>query len=127
MVASHRRVHGPLDVRVTDPAHRPPRGERKSSGPPPEETEIIAREPLLAPYVAAFKQHIGGRGVLPLRRLLAMLREYPREPLLAAVERAQQYGLFDLGRLERLVLRQIRHDYFLMDAQRDEEDPDDDR
>ncbi len=121
LVASHRRVHGPLDVRVTDPAHRPPRGERKPpSGPPPEEAEIIARESRLAPYVAAFKQHVGGRGVLPLRRLLAMLREYPREPLVTAVARAQQYGLFDLGRLERLVLREIRHDYFLMDGQHNE-------
>ena len=26
-VASHARVHGPLDTRVTDPAHRPPRGQ----------------------------------------------------------------------------------------------------
>jgi transposase len=118
LVASHRRVHGPLDVRVTDPAHRPARGERKfAPGPPAEEIEILAREPRMSAYVAAFKQHVGGRGILPLRRLLGMLREYPREPLLAAVARAQQYGLFDLGRLERLVLGQIRQDYFVMDDQ----------
>lgn len=128
MVASHRRVHGPLDVRVTDPAHRPPRGERKpASGPSAEESELIRREPRLSAYVAAFKQHVGGRCILPLRRLLAMLREFPREPLLAAVARAEQYGLYDLGRLERLVLRQIRHDYFVMDGQHNHEDPDDDR
>lgn len=127
-VASHRRVHGPLDVRVTDPAHRPPRGERKpAAGPPPEETAIIAREPRLSSYVTAFKQHVGGRCILPLRRLLAMLREYPREPLVAAVARAEQYGLFDLGRLERLVLGQIRQDYFVMDGQRNNEEDDDDR
>lgn len=121
LVASHRRVHGPLDVRVTDPAHRPPRGERKpATGPAPEEIEIVAREPRLSTYVAAFKQHEGGRCVLSLRRLLTMLREYPREPLLAAVERAHLYGLYDLGRLERLVLRQIREDYFVMEENADD-------
>jgi hypothetical protein len=56
-----------------------------------------------------------------------MLREYPREPLLAAVERAQQYGLYDLGRLERLVLEQIRRDYFVMDGLLPDEENDDDR
>lgn len=127
MVATHRRVHGPLDVRVTDPAHRPPRGERKSAGPPPEEAEIITREPRLAAYVAAFKQHVSGRGIQPLRRLLTMLREYPREPLVAAVERAQQYGLYDLGRLERLVLGQIRQDYFVMDGRMNDAENDHDR
>jgi len=132
LVATHRRVHGPMDIRVTDPAHRPERGRLKpAAGPPPEETAILSREPRLSAYVAACKQHVGGRGVLVLRRLLGMLREYPREPLLAAVERAQQYGLYDLGRLERLVLEQIRRDYFVMDGllpgENDDEENDDDR
>jgi hypothetical protein len=131
LVATHRRVHGPLDIRVTDPAHRPERGRLKPvAGPPPEETAILSREPRLSAYVAACKQHTGGRGVLMLRRLLGMLREYPREPFLAAVERAQQYGLYDLGRLERLVLEQIRRDYFVMDGllpDGNDEDDNDDR
>jgi transposase len=131
LVATHRRVHGPLDIRVTDPAHRPERGSLKPvAGPPPEEIAILSREPRLTAYVAACKQHTGGRGVLVLRRLLGMLREYPREPFLTAVERAQQYGLYDLGRLERLVLEQIRRDYFVMDGllpDGNDEDDNDDR
>jgi transposase len=128
LVATHRRVHGPLDIRVTDPAHRPERGRPKPvAGPPPEEIAILSHEPRLSAYVAACKQHTGGRGVLMLRRLLGMLREYPREPLLAAVERAQQYGLYDLGRLERLVLEQIRRDYFVMDGLISDEESDNDR
>jgi transposase len=128
LVATHRRVHGPLDIRVTDPAHRPERGRPKpAAGPPPEEIAILSREPRLFAYVAACKQHTGGRGVLVLRRLLGMLREYPREPFLAAVERAQQYGLYDLGRLERLVLEQIRRDYFVMDGLLPDEENDHDR
>jgi IstB-like ATP binding protein len=42
---------------------------------------------------------------LALRQLLRMAREYPPEPLLAAIATAAHYGLYDLGRLERMVLR----------------------
>lgn len=43
-----------------------------------------------------------------------MVREYPRQPLLSAVREAETFGLFDLERLERMVLRQISRDYFVL-------------
>ena len=43
-----------------------------------------------------------------------MVREYPREPLLAAVAEAARYGLYDLDRLERMILRMVARDYFLL-------------
>jgi hypothetical protein len=49
-----------------------------------------------------------------LRQLLRLLREYPREPFLAAVREAAQYGLYDLDRLERMILRRVARDYFLL-------------
>jgi NAD(P)H-dependent flavin oxidoreductase YrpB (nitropropane dioxygenase family) len=36
---------------------------------------------------------------------LRLVREYPREPLLAAVHEAAHYGLYDLDRVERMILR----------------------
>jgi len=124
-VAAHARVPGPLDARVTDPSHRPPRGEgRTKQGPPPEEATLLETEPRLAGYLAQLKKHSGGRRV-PLRRLLSMVRDYPREPLMAAVTEAEQYGLCDLERLERMVLRQIAHDYFVLPAARIESEDDD--
>jgi hypothetical protein len=62
--------------------------------------------------VAALKQN--GRKVvaLALRQLLRLLKEYPRQPFLAAVREAAQYGLYDLDRLERMILRRVAHDYF---------------
>ena len=59
-----------------------------------------------------------------LRRLLRLLRDYPRAPFLTAVRSAEQYGLFDLDRLERMVLKQIASDYFIFPIERDEEDDD---
>lgn len=114
LVATHARVLEPRDARITIPEHRPPRGEGNKSGPSLEERELLATQPKLASYVEALKRHTRGRGTLPLRRLLRLVRDYPEAPLLAAVSRAEQYGLFDLDRLERLVLKQIATDYFLL-------------
>lgn len=120
-IVTHARVAEPNQQRITLAQHRPPRGEGiKRSDPHPEELALIETAPEIAGYVAALKQR--GRKVvaLALRQLLRLLREYPREPFLAAVREAAQYGLYDLDRLERMVLRRIAHDYFLLDGSPDD-------
>jgi transposase len=114
-VATHARVYGPLDTRVTDPAHRPPRGQgfARHRQPAPEEIEMLQLEPRVASFLQALKQQCGGRRA-PLRRLLSMLQEYPREAFLTALASAERYRLFDLDRLEKMVLRQIADDYFVL-------------
>jgi len=62
--------------------------------------------------VAALKQRAAGRGTIALRRLQRLLRDYPRRPVIEAVRAAETYGLFDLERLERMVLRGIARDFF---------------
>src|SRR3954453_15027826 len=114
-IVTHVRAVTPLSQRITLAAHRPPRGEGvKRSDPHPEEKAIVEAAPETALYVAALKQK--GRKVvaLALRQLLRLLREYPREPFLAAVREAAQYGLYDLDRLERMILRRVARDYFLL-------------
>ena len=114
-VASHARLLGPLDSRVTDPAHRPPRGQlcARRARPAPEEIEMLQIEPRLSTYLQALKRQIRDRRA-PLRRLLSMLREYPREAFVTALASAERYRLFDLHRLEKMVLRQIAEDYFVL-------------
>jgi len=114
-VATHARAYGPWDTRVTDPAHRPPRGQGlgRHPQPAPEETEMLQLEPRVASYLKALKQHIGDRRA-PLRRLLSMLQEYPREAFLIALAQAERYRLFDLDRLEKMVLRQVADEYFVL-------------
>jgi hypothetical protein len=112
-VASHRRVIVPIDAFVTEPKHRPPRGEgRAKKGPAPEQLELALVEPSIATYVAALAKHAHGRGVRALQHLLRMVREYPRQPLLDAIREAEQYGLYDLNRVERMILRRIDREYF---------------
>ena len=125
-VAAHARVPEAVDAWVADPAHRPTRGTgRPKTAPPREEEELLRLEPQLAGYVAGLKQHAAGRGTMRLRRLLRLVHDYPRAPLLAAVNRAAEYGLFDLERLERLILREVAAEYFVLCCDRDDGDDDD--
>lgn len=52
---------------------------------------------------------------LLLRQLLRMLRDYPREAFLGAIEEAGRYGLYDLDRVERMILRRVRREYFCLE------------
>ena len=115
-LVTHTRVVDQQQQRITVPEHRPPRGQGVKRGVPhPDEQAILEAAPELAEYVAALKLH--GRKVLglALRHLLRMVRDYPREPLLAAVREAAHFGLYDLDRLERMILRRITRDYFMLE------------
>jgi len=112
---AHEREVTPLQQRITLAEHRPPRGEGvKRNDPHPEEQAIVQAVPETAAYLTALKQKGRKAVTLALRQLLRLLREYPREPFLAAVREAARYGLYDLDRLERMILRRVARDYFLI-------------
>ena len=115
----HTRIAEAQGQRVTLTEHRPPRGKGiKRADSHPEEKAILSAAPEIAGYVAALKQRSRKLVILALRQLLRMMREYPREAVLAAVEEAARYGLYDLDRLERMILRRIARDYFLLNDQK---------
>ncbi|HKN33609.1 MAG TPA: IS21 family transposase [Terriglobales bacterium] len=122
-IVTHRRVAEAEQQRITLTKHRPPRGQGiKRSDPHPEEQAIIKAAPEIAGYVQALKQSGRKYLVIALRQLLRMIRDYPREPVLAAVEEAAHYGLYDLDRLERMILRRIAREYFRLDRTPGEDD-----
>lgn len=116
-LVTHRRIGDAEDQRITLAEHRPPRGQRTPRPDPhPEENAILSAAPELAEYVAGLKQRSRKVITLALRQLLRFVREYPREPLLGAVREAARYGLYDLDRLERMILRRVTREYFLLDG-----------
>ena len=110
---THERVAEAEHQRITVAAHRPPRGANSPRpNPHPEEQLIVQAAPEIADYLTALKQRSRKLVVLALRQLLRLVREYPREPLLAAVCEAAHYGLYDLDRVERMILRRVAQEYF---------------
>ena len=114
-ITQHDREVEPRNRYVFRPEHRPPRGQGgrgHDRAPFPEEKDLLRLLPEIDAYVGALKRRGKLQTTLALRQLLRMAREYPRAPLLAAIQTAAQYGLYDLVRLERMVLRGIATDYF---------------
>ena len=117
-LVTHRRIAEAEHQRVMLAEHRPPRGQRDARPDPhPEEKAIVTAAPELADYVAGLKQRSRKVVTLALRQLLRLVREYPREPLLGAVREAGRYGLYDLDRLERMILRRVTREYFLLEGE----------
>ena len=121
-IVTHVRAVTAQFQRITLAEHRPPRGEGvKRNGPHPEEQTILVAAPELASYVTGMKQK-GKVGTLALRQLLRLVKEYPRQPLLTAANEAARYGLYDLDRLERMILRRVARDYFLLETDSHDDD-----
>ena len=122
-LVTHRRIAEAEHQRVMLAEHRPPRGQRAPRPDPhPEEQAIVTAAPELADYIAGLKQRSRKAITLALRQLLRLVREYPREPVLGAVREATRYGLYDLDRLERMILRRVTRDYFLLNEGPDRDD-----
>jgi hypothetical protein len=124
-LATHPRVLDPLDARTTDPTHRPPRHEgvfaRRISK---EEQRLTARMPEMQPYLALLKNR--GRGTTrDLRWLLRMIDDYPGGAVRAALGEATRYGMTDLERFERMVLRRIVQNFFAPPRRDRRDDPPD--
>jgi len=116
-MVTHRRIAEAEHQRITLAEHRPSRGQRAPRPDPhPEESAILTAAPELAGYVAGLKQRSRKVITLALRQVLRFVREYPREPLVGAVSEAARYGLYDLDRLERMILRRVTREYFLLDG-----------
>ena len=67
--------------------------------------------PALAAYLPAFKRHHRRTGAA-LRRLQRLLHTYPSDATATALARAADYGLFDLDRIEAMVLKTVAGDFF---------------
>ena len=113
MVAEHLRSADQRGGRITTPGHHLSLDRhRLFQGPPEEERMLTDYHPDLAKYVAELKKRSPGRGIHRLRQLLTFKRSYPSEPFISAVQHALHFGMFDLSRLERLILKRIAGDFF---------------
>jgi hypothetical protein len=112
-VADHPRIIGKRDTRVTTKGHHPPFNRYIAhSGPCKEEVILRGKEDYLNRYVGELKKRASGRGVRKMRRLLEVKRTYPEDAFKKAVEQAFHYGLYDLNRLEQMVLSFVAGDFF---------------
>ena len=83
------------------------------------EQALLGQNETLDTYIAELKKQT--RGIRPLVRLLHLKQTYPNDAFIAAVTRAYTYGLYDLTRLEELILKHIAGDFFNLPENDDKE------
>jgi transposase len=112
-VADHPRLIDKRETRITAKGHHPPFNRYKAHrGPCKEEQILRGHDESLDHYVAELKKRSSGRGIIKMRRLLALKQTYPRQPFKKAIEEALHYGLYDLSRLEQMILSYVAGEFF---------------
>lgn len=119
-VADHPRLIAKRESRVTAKGHHPPFNRSKhNKGPSQEEMILRGKDNVVDEYVKGLKKRSRGRGQRKMRRLLELKRTYPEDAFRKALKEALHYGLYDLHRLEEMILSQVAGEFFKID---DEED-----
>jgi hypothetical protein len=113
LLATHKRRHeGPNRVRLPE-SERTERKRRWRQQAAHEERELCKRLPEFAEYIVEVRKRAPrGRSVARLRKLSRMLRDYPRGAFDQALRDAAHYGLYDLDRVEGMVLKNVDRDFF---------------
>ena len=111
LIVAHRLVERGAGQRVTLPEHRYKR-TRKPEPPLPEEVVLRAADPALGALVEALRKRHGGQAARAVRQLHQLYLDYPTEAVVDGVRTALDYGLLQVSRIERIVLRRIAGDYF---------------
>ena len=120
-VAEHPRLLDKRETRITTSGHHPPLNrQRAHEGPCLEEKALLGHQEWLDQFVQELKKRSAGRAVRSLRRLVDWKRTYPPEAFAKAIREARRYGLYDLTRLEQMILSQVAGDFFTLEG---EEEP----
>ncbi len=122
-VAVHARLEPGLDKRSLLPERPERRRARRHQECLREEVELQAAGAEFGALLGRLHaEH--GRGIRHIRVLHRLYLDYPTEALRKAIAHALGYGLTDLVRLEKLLLKQIAGDYFRLTPPREDDDDD---
>jgi transposase len=130
LVCTHQAAEPGAGQRCTLAEHQDGRFKKTGSAHPvssPEETTLRAQGGEFVALVEALRRAHGGRALRPLRTLNRLFLDYPTAPLREAIAEALRFGLTDLRRIERMVLRRLQGDFFRLLAPGSEQENPDDR
>lgn len=118
-VALHERIEPGIEKRVLLPEGGERRRKRLREQMLREEEELRAAGSEFCELITRLhREH--GRAVRQIRTLHRLYLDYPTEPLRKTIAHALGYGMSDLARLEKLILRQIAGEYFRLTAPGDD-------
>jgi hypothetical protein len=116
-VAEHERLIDKKDGKVVAPGHHLPiYRHKRHKAACRQEKALLGRSQSLDRYVGGIKKRSRGWGRRKLQKLLELQRTYPADAFEKAVETALHYGLYELNRVENLILSFVAGDFFNLKA-----------
>lgn len=112
-VATHPRLTGQPYQRACNKEHHPTfRYAALKHEMSEAERQLTGHHATLDLYIQQLKSHVRGRGAHVYKQLLYFKQIYPVDAFMSAITTAQQYHLYDMKRLETIILRFISSDFF---------------
>lgn len=112
-VATHARIIDQRDAKSTIAGHHhPPMARKTDSRTSPVMRQLLGHSKQLDAYVATLSARHRSATTRRLQRLLAIKRDYPCQAFDQAIESAVHYGVYDLDRLEKIILSCVAGDFF---------------
>lgn len=129
VVCEHPRLEDGARTRSTLPEHQR-RGlwRDKRCGPLrvlPEESLLKNAGDPFDPFIEKLKTQSNKRHAAAIRKLHRMFLDYPTPLLRNALQKALEFGLIDLERIERMVLRSVAHEFFRLPEANENPDEED--
>jgi len=119
-VATHVRILEKRDGKSTIAGHHlQPMARKTDQRSAPLMHQLMGHSQDLDAYVADLIARFPAAATRRLQRLLAIKRSYPKQAFDQAIASAIKYGVFDLGRLEKIILTAIAGDFFELKAHDD--------
>jgi hypothetical protein len=117
LVATHERLLDRRDGKITAPGHHQPPRRKAGKSPSPVLRQLAEHSQDLKEYIGKIASGRKSTTTRKLNRLLAIKRDYPKHAFDKAIARAVHYGVYDLNRLEKIILTFIAGDFFDLDGQ----------
>jgi len=127
LVATHDRLAEGARTRQMLPEHREDgrwRNKKEISQQLHEEAVLREASDGIKEFVEALRVRQAVRGTHSIRSLYRLYIDYPLTPLEQALQTALHYGLFDMGRIERMVLKNVAGNYFRLPIEPDSDKED---
>lgn len=112
-IAIHRRLIGMRRKKSCLAVHHLKNYTRKLNKAADDAENVLRNyHEVLDLYLSDLKKHVRGRGGWAINKLLRYKRTYPADAFLHAITKAQKYGLYDLNRVEELIIKSVAGNYF---------------
>jgi hypothetical protein len=118
LIATHPRLIEQRDSKSTLPGHHSPPVAHKTNKQSPLLHQLLGHSQELDAY--ATKIAARPAATRHMQRLLAIKGDYPAQAFDPAIARGLQYGVYDLSRLEKLILSFVAGEFFKLEDSENE-------